>query len=122
MLIVRSALVDWLESHAASWARALAIDAPGARRPTIPTPTLSSAPRTSGTKSARRASGAQKSGAATSRPRNPSGITPMIVYGAPPTSTVRPTTLGIAVEAALPSRVAEHQHRVAAGAIIVRQR
>ncbi len=94
MLIVRSVVADWFESHAASWARALSIDTPGFRRPIISMPALSSLPRTSGTKSTRRASGAQKSGALTSRPRNPSGITPTISYGAPVTSTVRPITLG----------------------------
>ena len=96
MLIVRrsTAAADWFESHAASCARALSIDTPGFRRPMISMPTLSSPPRLAGLKSARRDSGAQKSGALTSRPRNPSGITPIISNGAPVTSTVRPSTSG----------------------------
>jgi hypothetical protein len=44
----------------------------------ISTPVVASRPRCSGRKSARRDSGAHKSGALTSRPRKPFGITPMI--------------------------------------------
>ena len=66
-----------------------------------------------------RDSGAQKSGALTSRPRNPSGITPMISNGAPLTSTVRPSTFGSRIEVAMPSLVAQHEHGIAAGAIVI---
>ncbi len=58
------------------------------------TPAVSSRPRSSGWKIARCDSGAQKSGAETSSPRNAGGITPMISNGSPRTSTVRPSTFG----------------------------
>ena len=58
-------------------------------------------------------SGAQKSGALTSSPRNPAGITPTISNGVPLTSTSA-DHVGIAIEAAVPALVAQHEHRIAA--------
>jgi hypothetical protein len=96
MLSVRSCVAadDWFASQAAICARALFIETSGFKRPMISTPSVASPPRWSGMKSAKRDSGAHKSGALTSRPRKPCGITPIISYGAPLTSTVRPSTSG----------------------------
>ena len=121
MLIVRrsTAAADWFESHAASCARALSIDTPGFRRPMISTPTLSSPPRELrhevGEAGQRRP---EVRGADLEAPEPRRHHADNLVRRAGdehgPSEHVR-----IAIEVALPSLVAQHDHGIAAGAIVI---
>ena len=111
-------VADWFESHAASWARALSIDTPGFRRPIISMPTLSSLPRTSGTKSTRRERRPEvgRTDLETAEPLRHHADDFVWRAGDEHRASDH---VGIAVELAPPSLVAQHEDGVAACAVIV---
>ena len=116
MFIARrsTAAADWFESHAATCARAFSIDTPGFSRPTISTPTLSSRPRWPGRNCASCDSGAQKSGAPTVEAAETGRHDADDLEGRAADEHGPSQHVRIAIEAAIPALVAQHDHRIAA--------
>ena len=111
---------DWFESHAASCARAFSLDTPGFSRPTISTPTLSSRPRWSGLNSRelrqrRPEVGCADLEAAETGRHDADDLERRAVDEHGPSQHVR-----IAIEAAIPALVAQHDHGIAARPLVIR--